>query len=153
MAPTLIEKTIKGKTPLIISCALSDLSSARFLIEKGASLTLADHQGRTPLHHACENEAFEVVELLLQQGSDVSLKDEMGEIPLHKACEKNNKEIVSLLITKNNALHFTATNRFGKTAFQYAEEKGMEGIAQLLLKPPVGNNDSYLKQKKIEKYK
>lgn len=146
-------KDNKGKTALIIACEKQDADLTKFLLESKATPSLRDHRGKTALHYASELTSPKIVEILLRYGADVTLKDELGEIPLHKACEKNNKEIVELLLSKRSDLYFSLPNRFGKTAYQYASERGWEGIAQLLLKKTKtpSESENILKQKRIEK--
>lgn len=74
---------------------------ARFLIQKGASISKRRGVYGSALHLACQEQRSEFVELILgQDGIDVNLKDEHGYTPLHIACQ-GHPEVVKLLLAHN----------------------------------------------------
>jgi ankyrin repeat protein len=54
------------------------LATVRLLLERGASLELADDRGRTALLIAAERGHLRIVELLLEAGADPRVRDRQG---------------------------------------------------------------------------
>jgi ankyrin repeat protein len=74
------------------------LGSARWLVERGASVDGADERGWTALHYACSRGVGpELVALLLDRGAVARAPDADGRTPLDLARENNRKALVELL--------------------------------------------------------
>ena len=64
-----------GLTPLYIACQNGHESTARLLLDKGASIDLADEDGTTPLFMASQEGHEAVVQLLLERAIAYLLQD------------------------------------------------------------------------------
>ncbi|KAM8747262.1 ankyrin repeat domain-containing protein 53 isoform 2-T2 [Acanthopagrus schlegelii] len=60
-------------------------SCLRYLLERGADVTVATDSGSTPLHLAASEGLLDCTEILVQAGADVSAKDSVGHTPLDLA--------------------------------------------------------------------
>ena len=68
-----------GVTPLAI--LMGQIAAAKILIERKASVDLANIQHDTPLHVAAQTNNSEAVRLLLQHGANPTARDMKGKIP------------------------------------------------------------------------
>jgi len=94
-----------SKTALLYATREGHLDVARLLVEKGASLELADGNGVTPLINAIVNASIvrvnrtgtsdhlKIAQLLLDAGADVNASDWYGETPLWAAVDVRNLEL------------------------------------------------------------
>jgi ankyrin len=94
-----------AKTALLYSTRAGDLAVTRLLVDRGASLELADSNGVTPLLSAVLNasvfrvtrsgssEHLQVANLLLDAGANVNAMDWYGETPLWAAVDLRNLEL------------------------------------------------------------
>ena len=72
-----------------------DISSIRFLLAHGASVTQMDEDGWTPMHIAAEAENIWVLEELRSAGGDVNHAEEYEEnTPAHYAALAGNIEVL-----------------------------------------------------------
>ncbi len=69
-------------TPLALASFAGHTEVAELLIEKGASLTIKNHDGSTPLHVAAFFAQPDTVKLLLQRGADTAAKNDKGQTAL-----------------------------------------------------------------------
>jgi ankyrin repeat protein len=94
-----------SKTPLLYATRGGHLDVCRLLIERGASLELADGNGVTPLINTILNASIfrvsrsgesahlAIAQLLLDAGADVNAQDWYGETPLWAAVDLRNLEL------------------------------------------------------------
>lgn len=82
-----------GGTPLIVATVTGQIEVVRFLIENGASLTVANNDGATALHTAAFFAHPEVVRLLIDHGAEVNAKNIRGETPLDTVAAEWNGEL------------------------------------------------------------
>lgn len=99
----LVEKgkaSVKTSYPLITLQQLrNDFDTARYLIEKGASINQPDLDGNTPLHEAAkEKEFLPILKFLLEKGAKIDLKNKNGETPLEVAIDHNNAAALPFLL-------------------------------------------------------
>lgn len=102
--------------PLHRYARLGNLSTMRFLLEKGSSIEEEDDQQRTPLHLAILHKQEEVATFLIEEGSPLDKIDSQGWTPLHGAACHNLNRIALHLIRKgatipstgNTPLHIAA---------------------------------------------
>ncbi|KAE8421609.1 ankyrin repeat-containing domain protein [Aspergillus pseudocaelatus] len=63
--------SLRGWTALHVVSFIGHMEAVKLLLEKGADITVRDHEGRTPLHLAMDKGHLEVVKLLLERGADI----------------------------------------------------------------------------------
>lgn len=91
-------RTFEGRTYLHVCARYGWASTARSLIERGASVNVLDEkEGRTPLAVAVEHGQIGMVHLLLKRGADPGLADRPWTRPLVIAAEKGEEEIAKLI--------------------------------------------------------
>ncbi|KAF5186406.1 Ankyrin-1 [Thalictrum thalictroides] len=90
-------KDAKGYTPLHCACEGGHLSTAEYLLKKGADPNIRNDRGFTPLHFAAENGREELLRLLLSKGVDVDALSSVGT-PLQMAACKGKHEAVKILL-------------------------------------------------------
>ncbi len=113
------------------------------LIKSGADVNATlKSNGYTPLWKAAgkisknRDAAVEIIKLLLSKGADVNApyisKDERysGETPLMNVSKKGAMDVVKLLLS--HGADVNARTKAGKTALDYAQEKGHQEIVALL---------------------
>jgi serine/threonine-protein phosphatase 6 regulatory ankyrin repeat subunit B len=107
-------KNDKGITPIFISVCLFDKKTAKFLIKKGADLSLRDENGGSLMHYA----SSKIVKFLVNQGLDLDCKANHGETALHNAAMYNNLNCVKVLVESGASVD--ALTNCGKTPFMVA---------------------------------
>ena len=91
-------RTFEGQTYLHVCARHGWESTARSLIERGASVNVLDEkEGRTPLAVAVEHGQAGMVRLLLENVADPGLADWPWSRPLAIAAEKGEVEIIELI--------------------------------------------------------
>lgn len=91
-------RTFDGQTYLHVCARHGWASTARSLIERGASVNVLDEKdGRTPLAVAVAHGQTGMVRLFLENGADPGLADWPWTRPLAIAAEKGEEEIIKLI--------------------------------------------------------
>jgi ankyrin repeat protein len=122
----------KGATPLLLAILNGHVKTAQLLIRRGARQDLADEKGRLPLPSAAENGYDLLVRDLIRAGGEPNLKSGLNEDTLLIiAAAKEHEKVIKVLL--ENGADKKATNKFGETALDIAEEKGQEEMVKLLL--------------------
>ena len=120
------------KTPLTLACHYpGSLEIVRFLLSRGARLTLKDVDGKTidsALSTAVRWNNFEIVPLLLAHGADAKNVDEFGDNALHMIdhYHKESFETCKLLLEKGCDPNHA--NQDGTTPFMKVVENRMTTI-------------------------
>ncbi|KAM3399907.1 hypothetical protein ACQJBY_005024 [Aegilops geniculata] len=86
-----------GVTPFMTSVQSGDVSTVKYLLDRGGDLTKADGKGRTVLHHAATVGSCKVTEFLLSKGVPVDIHYGYGT-PLHLAATNEQDKIVKILL-------------------------------------------------------
>jgi ankyrin repeat protein len=107
-----------GRTPLHTN---ENYFRLKYLIERGADLTVQDHKGNTPLHAAVERGDIAVVKLILDQGANINARNKIDQVPLHIAVSNDHLNVVQLLLNKK--ADFSIPDRSGKIPLDLAREK------------------------------
>ncbi|PIA31491.1 hypothetical protein AQUCO_04900058v1, partial [Aquilegia coerulea] len=90
-------KDAKGYTPLHRACEGGHLSTAVYLLKKGADPEMRSNRGFNSLHIAAEKGSEELVRLLLSKGADVDALSRSGT-PLNLAAGQGKHEVVKVLL-------------------------------------------------------
>lgn len=96
-----------------------------------SDLNIKNEYGVTALILACHKGHIECVLLLCSHGADLSIKDREGSTALIIATRKNHIECVVLLLQYMNMPAINLTNKYGKSAYDYASS---EELKELYLK-------------------
>ncbi|KAL6544777.1 hypothetical protein OROMI_023639 [Orobanche minor] len=89
-------KDTHGITPLVSASMEGHTTTAKYLVERGASLQV--ELGLTALHHAAENGDFELMEFLLGKGVSVDLKGASLYTPIASAAHMSREDVVKFLL-------------------------------------------------------
>lgn len=121
-----------GFTPLGLACYFGQRDLVALLLQKGADPNLPSNNTFriSPLHSACAISDVALAELLLEHGADVNAEQQQGITPLHSAAHNGKTELVKLLLKNGADVH--AKTEKGQKALNMAEEKGFDGISQIL---------------------
>lgn len=97
-----MQETYRCDAWLVGAFLKHDMSSARVLIDHGASVNSLGDSGQTPLTFLCaRSEAFHAeIDMLLQNGAEPNVMDSNNQTPLISAIRNKHLEIVQLLITQ-----------------------------------------------------
>lgn len=82
------------------------------------------------MYSAIRENEIALVRFFLKRGDNMNQINSVGNTPLHQAVLFGRIEIVKMLVEVGALL--SVRNAEGKTAFEMANEEGMEDIAQLL---------------------
>lgn len=69
----------------------------RFLVARGATVSMPNRTGFTPLHHAVENGSLEAARALVSVGANLTLRNRFGRRPLDLARLQERWALVALL--------------------------------------------------------
>ncbi|KAI8384161.1 Glycerophosphoryl diester phosphodiesterase family-domain-containing protein [Blakeslea trispora] len=126
-------RSLHHPSSVALACKLSNLELLTLLINKGASVDLADEDGDTPLLFAIRSHFLEGIEVLIQQGHvNVDLAEHVnGWTPLMLAAIEGFKDIVEVLLRAN--ANKEAVDFNGWTATDHAVFRGYLDIGRLTL--------------------
>jgi ankyrin repeat protein len=95
-----LEKSDKyQRTPLHSAARFGASSAVKFLLEKGADVSVMDESGNTALHLASIFGHGDIVNLLIGQEAEVDALNTEGQAPLHLASRYGNPECIKLLLS------------------------------------------------------
>ncbi|KAL8055142.1 hypothetical protein ABFX02_04G037400 [Erythranthe guttata] len=86
-----------GDTPLLNAVAMGNISTAKYLLIRGADITIADSKGMTSLHYAAEKDNRELMRMLLLRGAEIESNSVLGT-PLQCAASRGNVDSVRFLL-------------------------------------------------------
>ncbi|WP_353278921.1 ankyrin repeat domain-containing protein [Wolbachia endosymbiont (group B) of Longitarsus flavicornis] len=112
----------EGETILHQAVEISDYTTVRLLIKKGAEVNARDKNGYTPLHCAVFAKSLENVKVLLREGAEVNATQYIGGCtPLHSACKIGaGVEIIKELVKAGAEVN--QLNKYGATPMYYIWE-------------------------------
>jgi TolB-like protein len=123
--------TLTGcRSELANAIVLDDISAVRTLIAAGADVNEKSPENFSPLHWAAEKGRTEIARLLIEKGANVKLLSESYGTPLMVASYRGHKDVVNLLLEKG--ADPAATDAYGKTALNYAQEYQFAEIVRIL---------------------
>ncbi|RYO83074.1 hypothetical protein DL764_009508 [Monosporascus ibericus] len=121
----------QGKPALQLAAEVGYEGIVRLLVEKGADIE-ADYNNKTALYCAAYYGHESVVRLLLEKGAEINGWWAYKGTPLHGAVWGENEAIARLLIEKGADITLEWGNP-SWTALDFAAERGLEVLVQLLL--------------------
>lgn len=114
-----------GHSVLSFACFNSGVRVLDFLIKEGAKVNIRDEHGNTLLHQAIDDDyaEYETIKYLLEN-TDININavNDSDKTTLMIACEYPFDDIVNLLLSHGADAKLKTS--WGKTAFDYAKEKG-----------------------------
>lgn len=126
-------------TPLLQATDQRHAEVARYLLAHGANVNVKAGFGQTPLTAAILGSVFsygpkgdrdQTIQALLVSGADVNLQGQFSWTPLMTAVLRGDADLARLLINKGADL--AAKDEVGKTALDYAEERGERELRDIL---------------------
>ncbi|HWR71996.1 MAG TPA: ankyrin repeat domain-containing protein [Nitrospirota bacterium] len=123
--------TLAGcRSQLANAIVQNDIAAVRTLISGGAEVNEKSPDNFSPLHWAAEHGRTEIARLLIERGADVNCRSESYGTPLMVASYRGNRDTVKLLLEKG--ADPAATDTYGKTALNYAQEYQLSEIVRIL---------------------
>ena len=129
--PNLVNsKDARGFTPLIFATYFDKDDIAKILIDHNADVDARDASGNTALIGVAFKGNVEIAGFLIENGADINATNKKGISPLIFAVMYNQNSIVDLLIKRGSDR--MVKDAEGKTASDYAQEKGFSEVLKLL---------------------
>lgn len=119
--------------PLMAAVLRDDLPEVRRLLRAGAKVDAHDTARNTALIFAARDGQTEMARLLIEAGADSGWIDSEGVTPLILAAFKNHPEVAKLLLAQKQAARPSHTDRWGRTARNYARRRGTDDTLYRLL--------------------
>ena len=129
---TINKKNHNGNSALIIALQANNTNIAKFIINKGADITLFNNNGDDALITALRHGHTEIAKNLINKGADITITNNSGNDALITALNHGHTEIATLLI--NKGADTTITNNNGDSALTIATKKGSSIIKEILEK-------------------
>ncbi|ROI33840.1 Ankyrin repeat and SOCS box protein 2 [Anabarilius grahami] len=126
------QRTLKGKTALMLAVARDHLACVESLLENGADPDISNMERETPLYKACEKENPAMVAMLLNYGASVNKNCIQGWTALHESVCRNNVEICEMLVKAGAKVNMP--NMYGITPIFVAAQSGKVDALRMLLK-------------------
>jgi ankyrin repeat protein len=123
-------KDNRGFTPLIFATYFDQEEVAQVLIKHNAKIDDCDASGNTALLGVCYKGNEVIANHLIENGANINAKNNKGLTPLIFSVMYNREAIVRLLIDQGADKLIKDID--GKTAYDYAKEKGFKHLEELL---------------------
>lgn len=124
---------VNAHTPLHAAAIRCHPSTAKVLVDAGASLTAKNKLGRTPLHSAAAYGSHEITTLLLDHGAAIDVADTDGWTPLDIACVWGKLAAVEALLQPRPSREHVLTD--SKSApLVIAADLGYYGMTEVFLR-------------------
>lgn len=130
--PEINKPDTKGETLLYKAVMGNKIAEVKKLIGEGANINLLTKTQWTPSHFAAMKGYTEVLIELINGGADLSQTDKKGYTPLHLAASYGHEGIVTLLLKTMFPESIIAKDTTGKTARDWASDKGHLDIVNLI---------------------
>jgi len=131
--PKLLDKPDRfGRTPLFNAIHAGHAEIIALLLDKDASVTLANADGDTPLHRAAQSGDLPTVKLLFEHNAFVDTRNRRGETPLFKAASEGTVPTAEYLISRGAVVN--RGDLSDNTPLHRAVLKGHLEMVKLLLR-------------------
>ncbi|KAK3081044.1 hypothetical protein LTS18_010778 [Coniosporium uncinatum] len=120
-----------GRFVLSFASMHGNFGMVKILVQHMSHLDAVNHNGRTSLMGAASAGSSEIVQYLVENGADPNIPDRWGETALHEAASRGHTSIVEYLIALP-AAELEIREEFGRTASNWARQRGKEDIADLI---------------------
>jgi ankyrin repeat protein len=107
----------------------SDAPTLKLVLSRGADPNLS-YKGLHSIIYAARVGDIEVFRLLIEAGARLFVDPRVAPNAMFEAVGRGHKEIVKFLVERG--VSFTSRKPFGKSAIEFAEEKGMTEVLDLL---------------------
>ncbi len=125
-------KSLGNETPLMRAAYYGKLDVLKFLLEKGADISLTDHRGNTALLHAAWSGHTKVVRELLKQGANINERNKLNWNALMQASLEGHYSTAKLLLDKDSPTDEIDKEK-GATALTLAKHSHSQKIIDLLI--------------------
>ena len=127
-----------GETPLYLCVDIDNIDALKILLSNNPrpNCNLQKRNGDTALHLSFKKNKLNFAQLLLENNAEPNLLNKLySQTAAHLAIiNKINDENILLKLKENNADIYTIKDKYSKTAFDYALEKGDENYIKLIKK-------------------
>ena len=128
------------KTPLMYAITEKRTTMVKFLVEKGADISIKDNQEHKAIDYATANGLRDIIAILI---SDITETNITGDTPLYQACYNEQSEVVKELL-KNENVPINSINDEGHTPLVIACIRENTLIANILLEANADPNIALL---------
>ncbi|KAJ5651018.1 uncharacterized protein N7484_004741 [Penicillium longicatenatum] len=118
-------------TPLNVAADLGHFEVVKFLIEKGADISIPNSARWTPVNSAAESGHLEVVKILVENGADIEVPNTTSMTPLYSAALRNHPQVVEYLLEQG--ARTDVQHEHGWTPLNCAAEDGFIEVAKMLI--------------------
>lgn len=122
----------KGRTPLHFAATLGSARVVKLLLNKGANVSIPNHEGFTALISCAQQGHLVVCRMLVEAGADIEAANSQGSTPLYLAATRGHREIVETLIEAG--ANVDCRRVAGTTPLFSAAEMGHVDIVRVLLR-------------------
>jgi uncharacterized protein len=121
-----------GFTPLALACYFGHEETATWLVNQGASVSLAadNKMGVAPIHAAAGGRHLGILRMLVENGADVNARQQQGFTALHAAAQNGDAEAIRVLLAHGADRNVRADSN--QTPLDLALQRGLSEIVALL---------------------
>lgn len=131
----------EGLTALHVAADMSDVNSARLLIDHGATVNARSNLHLTPLHMITNAAGRLVLSLLVGNGAIVEAECKYGDQPLHKAASAGEEGTPILKLLSQYGADLAAKGASGNTAAHCAAACGCSKTLEVLVDESIDIKD------------
>ncbi|XP_067653150.1 putative ankyrin repeat protein RF_0381 [Haliotis asinina] len=119
-------------TPVMMAAGKGFSDMVKFLVGRGADVSLGDSDGDNVLHYACFGGDLEIVELIVSMNVlDINSRGRYSRTPVMRAAEKGNRDVVEFLVGRGADLALVSS--YGNNILHLASREGHLETVKLIL--------------------
>lgn len=128
-----------GQTPLMNAVLSGKVQAVKYLLRKGADVTIPEKDGYTPMHGAGFQGRSEIAKLLIKHGVPINDEHIDGYNPIHRACwgrEERHTDTVRVFLEggaklRGDELRATQNDRTKQLLIEWQErQQAIDGVVQ-----------------------